>query len=509
MRKLFYTSLFVLFGTFAINAQVISCFVSSSSGNDVNDGKSIRSPLKTINKALDLGFKTIFLKCGDVFFEELNLKNTRIDSYGSGVKPLFSGFRKINSENLWELVDSVHYVWRIKLTNAQNFSGFKVSDSTYNDVGLIHNTLTDEVFGHKVAFKTKMQLDASGIVDNGSGVQKYSYLKDCYDFYQEDLAYLYWRLDQNLNPNTIKGLEFACSGICIRMNRSTIRNVKIEGFHYGILKSETPTYDILVDHVDLDLIGGSTSSGNNTIGTGFLRSGNGIEFWVVKDIYNVKVENCSFKRIFDCGVTLQGNSMINGKTLKESTIIPTARNVVFSHNIFSNCRQACEWFLSAYSNGKENGEEVPFVNCEFSNNICIASGDNYFSSKELRDAHILAGSTNLVVKNNTFYGGNYYMLRHQLVSFGKNVVYIERGKYLCANDNKTKMVFVPTQDRKTWVNQNCHNLKEATEAAISLYRIYTGDNGTRFKIIEDADDTGKNTVNNFFMLRRKLSLKKI
>jgi hypothetical protein len=101
------------------------------------------------------------------------------------------------------------------------------------------------------------------------------------------------------------------------------------------------------------------------------------------------------------------------------------------------------------------------------------------------------------------------MLRHQLVSFGKNVVYIERGKYLCANDNKTKMVFVPTQDRKTWVNQNCHNLKEATEAAISLYRIYTGDNGTRFKIIEDADDTGKNTVNNFFMLRRKLSLKKI
>lgn len=496
-------------GTLLLNAKVVSCYVSSSLGNDKNDGTTALFPLKSVNKALVLGYKNIFLKCGDVFYEEIKLTDTTLDSYGSGFKPLFSGFKKIISENLWTLVDSVNGIWRIKLSEANNFSGFKVDMTSYNDIGFIHNAVTDEVFGHKVAFKTKVQLDESGIMDNGSGNQQYSYLEKCYDFYQEDFDYLYWRLDLNLNPNNIKGLEFACCGICIRLNRSVIKNIKIEGYHYGVLKSETPTHDILIDNVDMDLIGGSTGSRNNATGVEFIRSGNGIEFWIVKDVYNVKVVNCCFKRIFDCGVTLQGISMINAETLVKSTDVPTAYNVVFSNNVFMHCRQACEWFLNAYSNGKFGGEEVPLYNCEFSDNICIVSGNNLFSSDELRDAHILAGCTNVLIKNNIFYSGNFYMLRHQLVTFGPNLVYIERGKYLCANDMKTKMVYVPTKDSTTWINQSHRSLKEATEDAIRLYRDYTGDHLTQFEVIENIDTAKMNFYYNFFLFGRGLSLRNL
>ena len=74
----------------------LTIFISSSEGNDSNDGLTEVRPLRTIRKAVQKRKTNIRLrlKCSDVFFESISgLTNSIVESYGKGNKPILCGFK--------------------------------------------------------------------------------------------------------------------------------------------------------------------------------------------------------------------------------------------------------------------------------------------------------------------------------------------------------------------------------------------------------------------------------
>ena len=77
-------------------------YVSSSIGNDLNDGLSIQSPFKSIEKLNSIVFDagdTIYFKSGDYWEGMFWIKGSGsssqpivIDVYGGDVKPVLNGF---------------------------------------------------------------------------------------------------------------------------------------------------------------------------------------------------------------------------------------------------------------------------------------------------------------------------------------------------------------------------------------------------------------------------------
>ena len=97
--KIIFTTLliFILVNT---SAQVY--YVSSSQGNDMNNGLSIQSPFKSIEKLNSMQFNpgdTIYFKSGDYWQGMFWLKSSGsfnqpivIDVYGGNIRPIINGF---------------------------------------------------------------------------------------------------------------------------------------------------------------------------------------------------------------------------------------------------------------------------------------------------------------------------------------------------------------------------------------------------------------------------------
>lgn len=121
-------------------------------------------------------------------------------------------------------------------------------------------------------------------------------------------------------------------------------------------------------------------------------------------------------------------------------------------------------------------------------NIGQTSGFGYPKDR-FKYCHVLGnnfkGDKGMIIRNNTFVGGNYYCSgayrdKYKSNVWEGNVCIIKRGDYILSNYMGTKDVIrIPTKkgDFKT--------LAEATEDAIRRYRELTGDETTRFVIKSD------------------------
>ena len=93
-------------------------YVSSSSGNDSNDG-SIAAPFKTLAAAPKKGVN-LYLKRGDVFFETLSgVANSTVDAYGEGAKPLVCGLKILKNNDAW--VKMPNDIWCLDLSKQEDF----------------------------------------------------------------------------------------------------------------------------------------------------------------------------------------------------------------------------------------------------------------------------------------------------------------------------------------------------------------------------------------------------
>lgn len=425
-------------------------YVSSSIGNDRNTGMDPAEPVKTIERALTIG-DTILLKSGDVFYERAVLKNKYMSRYGRGEKPELNGLRTLLG-NPWKKVSG--NVWVIDLTSVKT-SGFEVKGSSlYNNVGCFYEIDNDKLHGRKCEKREKLENDWDFFQ---SDVITYHTQKErCFD-----ILYLYYRG----NPNDLHLAISIGSRYGLTIHDSEVEEISIKGFGSGGIRFYGTS---TIRNCRVDMIGGSMM----LYGRQTTSLGNGIDIYVQQNASNCLIEGNYITRCFDCGCSIQA----------ENSGQATPRNIVFRNNLITNCCQGWEDFL-------RNDDNVKFENCVFEDNVVLnigqTSGFGYPKSR-FKYCHILGnnfkGDKGMIIRNNTFVGGNYYCSgayrdKYKSNVWQGNVCYLERDDYILSNYMGTKDVIrIPTEKGKF------KSLKVATDDAIKRYRELTGDMTTRFVI---------------------------
>lgn len=436
-------------------------YVSSAAAGSNRDG-SYNHPYCSIAEALASTCDTIMLERGSAFFEKVHAIGKVILPYGKGDKPQISGLKTLSNAK-WENGRLINGSW----TRARgNIWRCCLSEDDLHYGGyLTHGSSFDNNIGSFV------DIESDTIIESCKK-RNYSDLKRNFDFWQpcpaentknatpEDFDYVY--LYSESNPNNIK-LGVTAGNAGIRISDGVIRNVSVRYWGFGIsAKSNVTISDCLVEN-----IGGMIQRGYKV----WVTYGNGIEFYVGKDgIENCLVKDCLIRKVFDAGTTIQGSS----------TSYPLiAKNVVFSGNRIENCCQSYEEFL------RGSTDDDVFKNCVFENNISIDAGINTgfrYCDGRYKRCHILSNSfirnTHMIYRNNSFVNGNFYCagafngLYHQGIWEG-NICYIQRGQDLLGNYRGTNDVIKLPMDMTTW---------DFTRK-IDLYKKFTGDRTTEFKIM--------------------------
>ena len=425
-------------------------YISSSTGDDRNDG-SISAPLRTIAAAPKDG-ANVYLKRGDVFFESLSgFKNSKIDAYGKGKKPLLCGLKILNNDSAWEkLPDGV---WRLDLTKHSNFGGYK-ADGAQNNIGAVYDIENDRLYGCLTRTYKGMRDPADFWVSDAEGNEVKP--KD------NKFTHLFFKCSEH--PSKLaKKIAFLPYNFGIRNIRNcTVQNIAVKGFGaHGISKAWSSKF---LD-IDIDLIGGSLLRSYKT----WVRFGNGIEFWMEeKDPCNDNlVEGCTISRTFDCGATIQGNLGKNSRP----------KNIVFRKNKFLRCRQAFEHWTGTPH------ETSVYENCEFSDNLAFDSGFNEFDTPYNVDSSLLSYErkpiSGLTIKNNICWGAPvYYSSRNHPAKLSGNIFYTFKGTYLYGGGQRE---FVVNADSEADIPKLKSALQNDTD---TVFLVDRNDTETRAKIID-------------------------
>lgn len=457
-RSFIHIFLFVFFFYLSLESCVGAVvYVSSSLGDDMNDGLTIEKPVRTIVKALSIS-DSILLKRGDVFYERIALKGKYLGAYDEGDKPQISGFKRLVKPNWKNLKQNI---WGLDLTQ-NNFTGFDTKGtSRFNNIGAIYEYDKDLVHGTRVQYITELDEDWEFFQTDKSDQA----LISANDF---DILYLYSTAD----PNTLK-LEFAVSSMAMSVTNSIVENMTFRGFGDGLYIWGNST----VRNCEIDVIGGSQWLNPGS----FVCLGNGINFWISDRVNNNSlVENNVISRCYDCGATIQGRPI-------SDKLNPC--NIIIQNNLIYDCCQGFESFLR----NEKNNAPMKYIDCYFRSNtvanIGRTSGFGYDKNR-VKYCHVLSndftGSNGMIIENNTFIGGNYFCSSSFKEEYKANVwkdntCVIKRGDFILKNLVSTKdELRIPTEKGQF------NSLSAATEDAINRYRELTGDQTTKFVIKEET-----------------------
>ncbi len=413
-------------------------YVSSSEGIDSNTGISAECPMRSVSKALLLG-DTLLLRAGDTFYESIKFSRGTISRYGNGPNPIISGMKRPTSKQ-WERVGD--NIWRICLTSVF-FSGYITGSSILNNIGCIYDYEEDIIYGKKVQFKELLIND--------------------WDFWQtssysnpdpKEFDFLYLCLSKN--PNNLS-LEFSVGDIALRVTSSTISNINIFGFGFGISAGS----NCKISNCKIDVIGGMIHIGAPS----FVCYGNGIEFYVSSSISNSIVEDCLISRCYDCALTIQGSRHDGAKP----------SNIVFKNNMIVGCCQGWEDFLN-------NGDFINYDKCILYNNVFIYRETGFgYPSTSVRYCHVLGnnvtGERGMIIDSNIMIGGNYYrsgayLGRYHSNRWYNNKFYTTSQHYLLCNYLGTKD-FLPLPNSKREAKTVINNYREKTGDSTTNIHLYT------------------------------------
>ena len=428
-------------------------YVSSSDGNDRNDGQSPASPMRSIDAAMKKS-KDIYLKSGDIFYGNIELKEKNLHAYGPGARPVICGYKRIITPK-WKKAGK--NVWKINLKD-NNFTGVDThGSSVLNNVGCIHEYDVDLIHGRKVENKKDLRRD-------WDMWQVSEFSNDKVKPQQFDELYLYLKK----NPNKLK-LEFSTGVNGVYLKNGTMEGIEVRGFGRHGIAAYTHT---TIRNCRIDAIGGMMQIGVRN----FVCLGNGIEFWInLEPVEDCVVDGCYISRCYDCGMTIQGSENSNY----------TPRNILAQNNFITECCQAWEDFLN---NGKQ------YDNCRFKNNTVANCGntsgfgypDNRFIFCNVL-GHNHRVRNGMIIEGNTFIGGNYYSASPSVPEYKSNIwrnntLITSRGHWILGYYTGTKDVIYLPRDRGRY-----RSLDEATEAAIRQYREKTGDQTTTFTIKSEEE----------------------
>lgn len=449
----------IAFYVFCCSCYAQKVYVSSSLGSDNNSGLTPDAPFKTISVAQKKG-KVIYLKAGDIFHEYIGLSKQELRRYGEGCNPELNGFRYLDQGQWIRIGENL---WYLNLTKLRA-TGYRVEGtSELNNIGCFYEYKEDMIHGRRCETLKK--------------------LKDNWDFYQGDTqdfhknnnhcfdgVYLY--LD-GINPNELNLAISVGSHYGLSLGDASVENVNVKGFGTGGINL---IGTCSVKGCRIDMVGGSMMLNSQET----VCLGNGIDFWLYRTSEDCVIEGNYISRCYDCGCSIQGARA--GKA--------TPRNIVFRNNLITDCCQGWEDFL-------RNDPEVKYENCRFENNIVVNAGQSGFGYPDSRKkrCNVLGnnyeGDRGMIIRNNTFIGGNYYCSgayngRYTSNVWVGNIHYIPRGSYLLSN-------YIGSQD--------VIEVPESGSAKIEIakYRELTGDKSTKFKVcsVSRIDTLSKRTIKKY------------
>ncbi len=368
-------------------------YVSSSTGDDSNDGLSEHTPVKTLSKASSLARAddAVLLKRGDLFRERITAKaGVTYSAYGEGAKPVLYGSPENGADaSKWSLIHE---------DTSTGALIWQYNNGTMQDIGAI-------VFNDGEGYAIKdvpYYLDGKFFV-KGNPAAEYDYktgLDHNFKFFHAagtDTGVLYLRCD-NGNPGKIfDSIEFIVKGSQIAVSANsdvTIDNLCIKYAYYGITAATQK--NLTVTNCEIGWIGGSAGSYNAKSGVP-TRAGNAVEVYGGCDGYIV--DNCYIYQCYDAGVTHQVSPSTKGNLRQD--------NVKYTNNVITDCVYSVEYFFGA--DASRTTEIRAGENILIENNLLRRAGYGFGSSRPdiNTQRHIRSGSaeneyTNFEIKNNIF-----------------------------------------------------------------------------------------------------------
>lgn len=397
-------------------------YVSSSEGNDCNDGLSPEKPYKTITKVRYLiegdvikEGSVIYFKRGDEWRgETLYLPSKDCDftisAYGTGPKPIFNGSRdNYAKESYWEEIDNTNHIYRFVPPSKTAVDYWK---DTNWDVGAIVFTNQDgSVKDSPKCFLTKNNDGTKTNKTTGKIFSSYSDLDDLHFFHDTDKngginingdCELYLRCDKGNPGSVFKDIEFIEGRGLIQgvphIKAPTIDNIEFRNCSSHAI-SLPFSKNLTVKNCVFNWIGGATQYEA-------VRYGNGIEIWGSTE--NFIVDNCYFSQIYDAAVTFQFS-----RDNAESGDV-NCKNIRFTNNVMEYCNYSVEYFLRVKVKNSD-GDEV-WSDSSAIENITISGNHMWYAgygfceqrSDKGADAHIKSWSSynkclgGFCVSNNIF-----------------------------------------------------------------------------------------------------------
>ncbi len=374
-------------------------YVSSSTGDNNNDGLTPETPVKTVAKANTIASRddAVLFKRGDLWREKWQAKAGVIyTAYGEGPKPTFYGSPEdAASPEKWTLVhedkETGALIWKyyrqdmddVGMIVFNNGEGFGIKEiPSYNGKWLVRGK-------NDVAYDWKTELDQNfefvHLAESASKIINVASAR----------GPLYFRCD-NGNPGKVfDSLEFNTRNNIVQAaaSDSVFDNLCIKyGGTHGI-GSGTVT-NLVVTNCEIGWIGGTIQQYDSTSGA-VTRLGNGIEVYGGCDGYTI--ENCYVYECYDAGITHQIS--------RGSTADIREDNILYKNNVITDCVYNIEYFLSA-SDAKASAVRQG-DNVVFEGNLLRRAGFGFGSirpdinnQRNIRSGNSKNEFTNYVIRNN-------------------------------------------------------------------------------------------------------------
>ena len=328
--------------TGTVTATGVTYYVSSSTGNDSNDGLSPEKAWKTLQKVtrsediLKAGDAVLF-KRGDLWRERVTFYGgVTYSAYGEGAKPMFYGSPENGADaSKWKLVEGTEHIWEYA--------------TPMTDVGLV--VLNADMEGTIWTDKEVPDLKDGEFYNRGSNFTKVFDFKveldKNHDFFSDirtsnnrvQTGKLYLRCEEGNPGEVYDSIEFNTANniITVSGDNVIIDNLCIKyGGCHGIGSGSRK--HLTVQNCEVGWIGGGIQyyGGPN----GVVLFGNGIEIYGSAENYTIN--NCYVYQCYDAGITHQ----IDGGT--GSYVM---NDIAYTNNVIEDCIYNIEHFIVKSDDG--------------------------------------------------------------------------------------------------------------------------------------------------------------
>ncbi len=386
-----------------------TAYYVSNDGDDNNDGKSVDTAWKTLNKVTNAPVVEgdgVFFKRGDLFRGTFTaMPGVAYGAYGEGEKPKFySGDKNLADKDLWELYDKDRNIWKLneKILDAGTLV---FNDGEAHSRKLIPNFIDGKFYlrddnskEFNMAVEMTCDLDLFCDYREVKEGNKAPLIND------QSFGDLYLRCDKG-NPGEI----YSSIEPLLRFNLISVRShkgvtldnlcIKYVGAH-GIGGGGFVS-DLTVTNCEFGFIGGGIQFYDSNQNGRVVRFGNAIEIYGGCENY-IAANNYIYE-VYDAGITHQYR--VTSKNRME--------NIVYKDNLIEKCVYGIEYFLDQL----EGESESRIRDCVMKDNFIRLSG--YGWGQQRPDVDTPAAikswnhtnmSENFLIKDNIFDRGDYHFL---------------------------------------------------------------------------------------------------